>query len=467
MKSFRLSLSSLLMVLLLFLSPPCLVFAAAPQTDGSWAIQGKAVTDDGIKDGWLIIQNGVITAVGGSDKDLPGDARKILWDGYIFPGLIDTHNHFEWNSIPRWTAGPFSARYDWLDDNDYQTQVRSRYNTLKDRDLIPESRKYAEVRAVLGGTTLIQGSYTNPEPDILVRNLDTRYKAVNYVLPRIAEMPDADRQSLLDRLKDKSRTDGIKRLFLHIGEGLPTDARASAEFPALLDKGFAQEGVVVIHGLALSPSDFNVMAAKRMFLVWSPVSNWNLYRAVCDMPAALRAGVLVSLAPDWTVSGSDNLLEEMKFAYALSRARWGDLLSPRDIFKMATSNAATVAGVDSDTIAQGPPMGKLAPGYAADLFLAPILDKSREGTRDPYESLLRTCPKNIHLVFVAGKPIYGDRDEMYRLAPGSDELTVQNEPKAVVTTGSDPSNLRDQQHLQEIETKLQQALPELAPLIEN
>ena len=39
------------------------------------------------------------------------------------------------------------------------------------------------------------------------------------------------------------------------------------------------------------------MAAYGMKLTWSPKSNVALYGATTDIPAALAAGVLVSLAP--------------------------------------------------------------------------------------------------------------------------------------------------------------------------
>jgi hypothetical protein len=135
---------------------------------------------------------------------------------------------------------------------------------------------------------------------------------------------------------------------------------------------------------------------------------------------------------------------------------------------MVTSNAAIVAGVDKDNIVSGQlPMGAIGEGYAADFFLAPCLDAPKASVIDPYESLLRTYPKHIDLVFVDGKPVYGDKPKMSELTSAADELSVQNTPKAVVTIGGDSTKLDDQKHLPAIQHSLDGALTETAPFIEN
>ena len=96
----------------------------------SWAIKGKAVTTDGIKDGWLIIEDGVIRKVGAAVDELPNGVKQIEWNQYIFPGLIDSHNHSKWNSIPQWTHGPFKNRYEWQDESNYKDTVEAAYNKL-------------------------------------------------------------------------------------------------------------------------------------------------------------------------------------------------------------------------------------------------------------------------------------------------------------------------------------------------
>jgi cytosine/adenosine deaminase-related metal-dependent hydrolase len=49
-------------------------------------------------------------------------------------------------------------------------------------------------------------------------------------------------------------------------------------------------------------------------LFWSPRSNLELYGATANIGAALDAGVEIALAPDWAVTGSSNILNELKVA---------------------------------------------------------------------------------------------------------------------------------------------------------
>src|SRR5690606_36511655 len=118
----------------------------------------------------------------------------------------------------------------------------------------------------------------------------------------------------------------------------------------------------ITHGTAFGPPEFGQMAAAGMKLTWSPASNVSLYGTTTDIPAAIAAGLTISLAPDWSMGGSPNLLEELRFADAWDDAHFGDVLSAEDLVAMVTTNAAAVLAL-SDTI------GRLAPGYMADLVL--------------------------------------------------------------------------------------------------
>jgi hypothetical protein len=141
------------------------------------------------------------------------------------------------------------------------------------------------------------------------------------------------------------------------------------------------------------------MAQNNMCLVWSPKTNNVLYGETTDILCALDTGVTVALGPDWSITGSDNLLEELKVAYEYSKEHLNGAITPRDLFKMVTSNAAIVAGVNDPIWYR---LGKIEVGYQADLFLTPKLDS------DPYKSLLKTYSKDIQLVIIDGDAVYGD-----------------------------------------------------------
>jgi len=459
----RLFVLALLSGLFFFTSPRAL---AEESSAKPWAIYGDAVTADGVKSGWLIFERGKITAVGAPDTAVPEDARRIRYDGYIFPGLIDTHNHVSWNAIPKWSGGTFTSRYEWQADPGYIEQVNwPFYSVIVERRVESEATKYGEIRALIGGTTMIQSTYTDKQPKLLIKNLDSGYQAQAYT-GNIRTLKAYNQGTLYNNFVGKLGTPDLKRVFLHIGEGKSSNAYAREEFSILSDLQLLKPGLVVIHGMALGPSDFATMKKQGMYLVWSPRSNWNLYHDTTDVVSAIQAGVTVALAPDWTISGSDNLLEEMKFARA---TMIGSKLSSQDLFRMCTSDAALVAGVENK-------MGRLASDYDADLFLAPHLAENiaepTSGARvdpgvklklKPYDSLLRTYPKDIHLVFVDGQPIYGDASEMQKWTVGYDYLLVDGRKKAVITTGDGVST----EHFDNIQKALTENMARVAPLLEN
>src|SRR5207244_1052184 len=137
-----------------------------------------------------------------------------------------------------------------------------------------------------------------------------------------------------------------RRIFLHIAEGQAADPDSKQEFDTLAKKGLVRPGVVVIHGVALVRSDFDRMARAGVPLVWSPKSNFVLYGETARVEDAIDAGVTVALAPDWTISGSSNLLAELKVADEYSRRSLAGKISPARLFRMVTSDAAKAAGVD-------------------------------------------------------------------------------------------------------------------------
>ena len=104
-----------------------------------------------------------------------------------------------------------------------------------------------------------------------------------------------------------------------------------------------------------------------MSLVWSPRSNVFLYGDGTDLTkttniatGARWKGINVASAPDWSIGGSQNMLDEMRFADEVDDARCGDLLTPRDIVDMVTINAAVALGVE-------PYLGSLVEGKRADI----------------------------------------------------------------------------------------------------
>jgi cytosine/adenosine deaminase-related metal-dependent hydrolase len=192
-------------------------------------------------------------------------------------------------------------------------------------------------------------------------------------------------------------------------------------------RGLLEPGVSLIHGVGLKPANFAEMAEHRVGLVWSPRSNIELYGDTADVAAAKAAGVVIALAPDWSITGSDGTLGELTWASLWSEAH-GRLFSDRDLVRMATVNAAELAGESGK-------LGSLEPGHLADLL---VLTPGHAGERhDAWWILTHAIAAQVELVTVAGEPVYGDAGLLKGLSGGAVEaLEVCGAGKALALHGA-------------------------------
>jgi hypothetical protein len=420
----------------LFLSPG---WAVA----GSWSLRGTILTPgDMISNGTVIVHDNAIAWVG--NEKPPADAILIDDAGIILPGFIDLHNHLTSNVLPRWhPAQRFANRYQWQATGEYDRLVRIPENRLMANGFGCKANLYAEIKELAGGASSVTGSYLGRSTAEracaagVTRNLDhpsafqsdlpeatcpgqpSSVQAVvaNEVFP--LEIPH-DR---VDWYRCRLSNGSLRALLVHLSEGNPADASARREFSMLKSRGLLTPGVVIVHGTAFGLDEFRSMSQAGVGLVWSPRSNDELYGDTTNIAAAAALGVDVAIGPDWSVTGSAGMLQELN--YIASRYR---NISPRQLVMMATSIPAKIARL-------GDKIGKLAPGFAADILVI------KDHGDAPYETVVSATPADVQLVAVAGLPIYGDPGLMRTLLPGSQlaEITVCGSRKALAPISSLPN----------------------------
>ncbi|MEN8163897.1 MAG: hypothetical protein ABFS37_07195, partial [Acidobacteriota bacterium] len=128
-----------------------------------YALFGNIVTMndslDVLGDHYIEIQNGKIVSISGT---APGGVQVVEVSGLIFPGLIDPHNHPQYNVLGHIPFPQlFVDRDDWHAHPMY-SDFNSQYYGILDFGGADAQRaniwKLAEVRAAAAGTTMIQGS---------------------------------------------------------------------------------------------------------------------------------------------------------------------------------------------------------------------------------------------------------------------------------------------------------------------
>jgi len=384
---------------------------AAPRawTPGDpFILQGTIVTPQTIvRHGYVLIENGRISAVSSKRLDRNG-ALVINTEGTIYPGLVDLHNHVPWNVVPRWSPPRlYSNRFEWRIDPDYQQKVAIPFNDLIAGGRVCDMNTYGEMRALAGGATSILATHRVSCIRGLVRNLDynsgfygTTQLNLEHIISAIEVPPASDlvaRAQFVAGARSAIASSFYEALFLHLSEGV--DAVSLEEFDFIRSSGLLNPKGACIHCTSLDPDRYQAMAAAGTSLVWSPRSNVELYGRTADIGAALDVGVRIALAPDWAITGSSNILDELRFADRWNAEHLGGRLSDEQLVAMVTSTPAAMAGIDDE-------VGSIRPGLRADLLVIPDDDD------DPYRQLLQAGPQEVRLVLIGGMPVYGDAGAM-------------------------------------------------------
>ena len=395
---------------------------------------GKIVTMtpafDIIEHGYVWIENGVIEMIIPNPVEPPTYCGNVIeTSGIIFPGLIDSHNHPSWNMLPLWNVPePYGDRYVWQKNLDYIQSVRNPHTILVDPkydDLMIEAMKYSEVKALVGGTTALQGTWTenySGYTDILVHIIENEHPGGINIRDHVQKIYPTNSSVLKDLIEDLDS--GKTNVFIqHLGEG--RDEEAISEFQALKDDGLLREEVIVIHGTAFDANDFAQMSEKGTKLVWSPLSNLLLYGVTMKIEDAWDENVLVSFAPDRSPSGSKNVLQELKVGYWWNHEKLNDKLSPYNFTQMVTTHPA-------EAIKWEDYVGTIVEGSYADLMVIndvcaePEFKEFCKDYTNDYMSLMLAGDEDVLLVIVKGDPLYGKVEFMDQLKENDYEIVNCN-----------------------------------------
>ena len=500
--------------------------------DNGILIRGTVVTMDAnravLRNGGVFIRGNTIVATWRGGHAPAATSGTVVVDlgprTYIFPGLIDLHDHPAYDIYSLWPAPtsqvqpllgrllgtePYANRYQWNNmmgngSPELRRLVEAPETLLTNPaglGLLTQVVKYAEVRALLGGETTIEGASDPIADQTLIRNVEAAaaFGATSRVAARVQPIASLS-GTALSRLLARMRNGELDAWLVHLAEGVrdgerrPGDPFSSrAEFAALSSKGLLTDETVILHGIALEPEDFAAMRgapSPRLDrsgdglgakLVWSPLSNLLLYGRTAEVYQALAADLLVSLGTDWSPSGSRNVLDELKVADIALRdprvlgsdrdlvpelsitGKSGDALDDaetaldRTLVEMVTTNPARTLRWDSY-------VGSVEPGRRADLLVITMADDdARRGLpNSPYRALIDATEQDVRLVLVDGDPLAGDVDVMQALKPGDYEVVSCAAgcfSKAIDVT--DPSVPEGTQTFADIQEQLRDALTAL------
>lgn len=363
-------------------------------------LKGRVVSFDGddpmLPDGAVYVSDdGLVEAVQPArDAPPPGfdAAPRVDTDGVLYPGLIDLHNHVAYNFRSLWfppREEPYTSREQWPNEESYRAEISLPANALG-MSAGKAVLKFGEVKALVGGVTAIQGSakFSRPYEGWLVRNIEfeTFGTGEKTIYQSVRTLGGDDFAAVRDRMRD-----GASFIY-HLAEG--TSPGLLDEYHDLRDQDCLSERLIAIHCTALGDTEFREWGEIGGAVVWSPFSNLWLYRATTDVVSARDRGLLVCLGADWAPSGSKNVLGELKVADLWNRKHLDRSFTDRELCEMATTNPARALGWQDR-------VGRIAPGLFADIVVV------RRRRDDDHRNLIQATERDVLLVLVGGRPVYG------------------------------------------------------------
>lgn len=416
----------------------CLV---TPGSNGNTMISGIVLAPDEVLYNGHVLYDaqGVIQCVGKQCDKLPeaADATRIdCHKGVISPGLINGHDHITYQDLPyAFTPERYEHRNEWRSGLNGHTRI------VTPGGATAAQIQWAELRQVMSGTTAVNGSGDGAG---LLRNVD-RSAAKNFDLfadgaqvlydtfPLGSDAMETQGCAIYSFAQDAATLANAAAYAPHVSEGIA--ATAQNEFRCLSGQSRYALDVLgpkmsIIHGVGLNAFDVAAMRASGTRLVWSPRTNVALYGDTAQIPVFKALGVKVALGTDWLRSGSMNMLRELSCADELNATYFNHALTSKDLWEMATANAA-------DAMGAGDKLGRLAPGHLADLAVYTV----RELDENPHRAVITAQPGDVVLTMRGGKVLYGDAALVEALVGGCDTLDVCGAPKAVCLTGEQTPSL--------------------------
>jgi 5-methylthioadenosine/S-adenosylhomocysteine deaminase len=174
----------------------------------------------------------------------------------------------------------------------------------------------------------------------------------------------------------------------------------SRAVPWLEQCGVLTPSLLAVHCVWLDAGEVATLAKAGCGVSHNPVSNMYLGAGIAPVAEMLEQGMAVGLGTDGPASNNSmDILQTLKFAVLAQRARKANpnALTSKDGFYMATEGGARALRAHGF-------LGRLQPGYAADMTVFRIDSYDTVPCHDPYATLAFSAgPMAVETVVVQGR----------------------------------------------------------------
>lgn len=399
--------------------------------------------------GAVLVQHGKIAEVGEADAlraAHPDATRKDFGDKWIIPGFVDAHAHYPQTAM---IASWGKRLIDWLNAYTFPEEMRFADNAYA-RDV---AERYFDLTRAHGTTTIC--SYCTIHPGSVTAFFETAQARRQRVIAGKTCMdrnaPDGlrdtaqsgydDSKALLDQWHGVDRLsyaitprfsptstpeqmDAMGALWAerpdclmqtHLSEQTDEIDWVKSLYPQARDylDTYEQHGLLGAkglfgHAIHLEDRERDRLRDVGAALVHCPTSNTFIGSGLFDMHGLVSEGHRVGLATDTGGGSSFSMLRTMAAAYEIAQLR-GRALHPAELMWLATAGSA-------EALHLGDKIGRIAPGYEADLVVldlasTPAIAQRYAQASDPWEALFPTImmgdDRAISAVFVDGAQALG------------------------------------------------------------
>ncbi|MDR0690177.1 MAG: amidohydrolase family protein [Spirochaetaceae bacterium] len=336
---------------------------------------------------------------------------------FVYPALINTHDHLQGNYLPRVGPKPGTFYLTWLPwDNDLKAS-----EVFIERSRLSREELYAlsAYKNLFSGVATVNDHFPQAMNKTILPKLPIR-AILNYGLAHEVSSYDLKWGDGVEVEHRRAVKNGWS-FITHLAEGF--DGESMDGVKTLERLGVLDNHCLLVHGIGFSDEDIRKVAKAGASVSWCAASNMFMFNVTCKIKKLLNAGVNVTIGTDSAATGSYNFLEELHYDRDLYRRLYGEDLPAQKIFEMVTVNAAKAFWMQDQ-------IGALEEGKTADILVL----KGR--TDDPYENLISASMEDIELLTLAGKPLYGELRfiDLFggKLPKGYSRITVADRPMFVI-----------------------------------
>jgi cytosine/adenosine deaminase-related metal-dependent hydrolase len=245
----------------------------------------------------------------------------------VLPGLINAHDHLEFNLFPALGLGPYANASEWARDIHHPGR-----SPVREHLRVPMRVRlwWGALKNLLSGVTTV--CHHNPyDAAVFGDAFPVRVVRRFAWAHSLAFEPDL---ALRFRKAPQSYP-----FLVHCGEG--TDRSARRDIRTLDELRALDHRTVLVHGVALTRGTLGLMQQRGASLVWCPTSNLTMLGRTLSREV-LRSGIPIALATDSALSAQVDLLDELRVARRyLPEDRLYEMVSSVPAAILRLSRAAT------------------------------------------------------------------------------------------------------------------------------